>query len=50
MAALHELSQGSLRDIDRLAGGALRDAAKRKKKLVDRDLVLRVSEALVRFD
>jgi hypothetical protein len=34
----------------RVAGGALRDAAKRKKKLVDRDLVLRVSEALVRFD
>jgi len=50
LAALHEISQGSLRDIDRLAGGALRDAAKRKKKLVDRELVHRVSEALARFD
>jgi type II secretory pathway predicted ATPase ExeA len=50
LAALHELSQGSLRDIDRLASGALRDAARRKKKLVDRELVLRLAEALVHFD
>jgi general secretion pathway protein A len=50
LAALHELSQGSLRDIDRLATAALRDAARRKKKLVDRELMLRVAEALVRFD
>jgi type II secretory pathway predicted ATPase ExeA len=50
LAALHELSQGALREIDRLAGAALRDAARRKKKLVDRELILRVGEALARFD
>jgi type II secretory pathway predicted ATPase ExeA len=50
LAALHELSQGALREVDRLAAAALRDAARRKKKLVDRELVLRISEALARFD
>jgi general secretion pathway protein A len=50
LAALHELSQGALREIDRLAGAALRDAARRKKKLVDREIVLRVGESLARFD
>jgi general secretion pathway protein A len=50
LAALHELSQGALREIDRLATAALRDAARRKKKLVDRDTVARVAEALARFD
>jgi general secretion pathway protein A len=50
LAALHELSQGALREIDRLAGAALRAAARRKKKLVDRELILRASEPLVRFD
>lgn len=50
LAALHELSQGSLREIDRLATAALRDAGRRKKKLVDRDVVVRAGEALVRFD
>ena len=50
IATLHELSQGALREIDRLATAALRDAARRKKKLVDRDVVTRVAEALLRFD
>jgi general secretion pathway protein A len=50
LATLHDLSQGTLREIDRLAGAALRDAARRKKKLVDRELILRVGEALARFD
>jgi len=50
LAVLHELSQGALREIDRLASAALRDAARRKKKLVDRELVMRVGESLVRFD
>jgi general secretion pathway protein A len=50
LAALHELSQGALREIDRLASAALRDAARRQKKLVDRDVVTRVAEALARFD
>jgi general secretion pathway protein A len=50
LRALHDLSQGALREIDRLATAALRDAARRKKKLVDRDLVTRAGEALVRFE
>ena len=50
LAALHEHSQGALREIDRLATAALRDAAKRKKKLVDRDVVVRVAKALVSFE
>jgi type II secretory pathway predicted ATPase ExeA len=50
LATLHEHSQGALREIDRLATAALREAARRKKKLVDRELVIRVAEALVRFD
>ena len=50
LATLHELSQGALREIDRLATAALREAARRKKKLVDRDLVSRVAEALARFN
>lgn len=50
LAALHELSQGALREIDRLANTALRDAVRRKKKLVDRELITRAAEALARFD
>ncbi len=41
-AFLHEAASGALRDIDRIATAALRDAARRKKKLVERDAVLRV--------
>jgi type II secretory pathway predicted ATPase ExeA len=43
IAFLHETASGALRDIDRLADAALRDAARRKKKLVERDSVLRVA-------
>lgn len=50
LAAMHEHSQGALREIDRLATAAMREAARRKKKLVDRDVITRVAEALVRFD
>jgi general secretion pathway protein A len=50
LAALHDLSQGALREIDRLAAAALREAARRQKKLVDREVVTRVAEALARFD
>jgi general secretion pathway protein A len=50
LAALHEQSHGALRDIDRLATAALREAARRQKKLVERDVVTRVAEALARFD
>lgn len=50
LGALHELSSGSLRDIDRLAAAALRDCARKKKRLVDRAAVERAAEALARFD
>lgn len=50
ISALHELSQGALREIDRLATAALREAARRKKKLVDREAIVRVAESLARFD
>ncbi len=50
LAALHEASEGALREIDRLAMAALREAARRKKKLVDREVVTRVSESLARFE
>ncbi len=50
LAALHELSLGALREIDRLANAALREAARRQKKLVEREVVTRVAEALARFD
>ena len=50
LATLHELYQGALREIDRLATATLREAARGKKKLVDRDLVSRVAEALARFN
>lgn len=50
LETLHELSQGSLREIDRLATAALREAARRKKKLVDREVITRVAETLARFD
>jgi len=33
-----------LRDVDRLATAALRDAARRKRKLVERDAISRVPE------
>jgi type II secretory pathway predicted ATPase ExeA len=45
LALLHEAAAGSLRDIDRLATAALRLAARRKRKTVDRDLLARVIQA-----
>ena len=39
---MHEHATGALRDIDRIAHGAMRDAARRKRKTVDRDAVERV--------
>lgn len=43
MAMLHEAAQG-LRDLDRLAQAAMKDVVRRKKKLVERDAILRVVE------
>lgn len=35
VAMLHEVASGALRDMNRLATAALREAAREKKKLVD---------------
>lgn len=45
-AMLHEASSGALRDVDRLATAALREAAKKKRKLVERDLLARVVDSV----
>jgi type II secretory pathway predicted ATPase ExeA len=45
VAMLHEAAIGSLRDIDRLATAAMRDAARKKRKLVERDAIRRVVDA-----
>jgi len=42
MAMLHEAASGAMRDIDRVATLALRLAARRKKKLVERDVIAAV--------
>jgi type II secretory pathway predicted ATPase ExeA len=42
---LHEATHGAMRDIDRLAGAALREAARRKRRLVDRDTLSHVIDA-----
>lgn len=42
IALLHEAASGSLRDIDRLATACLRAATRRKRKIVDRDVLTRV--------
>jgi general secretion pathway protein A len=42
LAMIHEAATGGMRDIDRLATAALREAARRKKKLVERDVLARV--------
>ncbi len=39
---LHEAATGGMRDLDRLATGCLREAARNKRKLVERDLLPRV--------
>jgi type II secretory pathway predicted ATPase ExeA len=44
-ALLHEATAGAMRDLDRLAAAALREAARKKRKLVERDVVGRVIEA-----
>lgn len=46
IAHLHEVAGASLREIDRLATDAMRDAARRKKKLVEREAVERVAGTL----
>jgi type II secretory pathway predicted ATPase ExeA len=45
VAMLHEAASGSLRDIDRVAHNALRLAARKKRKLVERDALKAVLHA-----
>jgi general secretion pathway protein A len=45
LAILHEAAASSLRDTDRLATAALRAAARKKKKLVERDVLTRILQA-----
>jgi general secretion pathway protein A len=45
IALLHEAASGSLRDVDRIAHNALRLAARKKRKLVERDIILAVLQA-----
>ena len=42
---LHEATAGAMRDLDRLCTAALRETARKKRKLVERDVVARVIEA-----
>jgi type II secretory pathway predicted ATPase ExeA len=48
LALLHEATLGSMRDIDRLASCALREAARKKQRLIQRDTLARVLEAEAR--
>jgi general secretion pathway protein A len=45
IAMIHEAATGGMRDVDRLATAAIREAARKKRRLVERDAVARVIEA-----
>ena len=45
VALLHEATLGAMRDVDRIAHAALREAAKKKRRLVERDLITRVLDS-----
>jgi type II secretory pathway predicted ATPase ExeA len=45
LAILHEAAGSSLRDTDRLATAALRASARKKKKLVERDVLTRILQS-----
>ena len=42
LSILHEAAGSSLRDTDRIATAALRTAARKKKKIVERDVLSRI--------
>ena len=42
---IHEATDGAMRDVDRLATAAMRCAARKKKRLVERDVMAQVIEA-----
>jgi len=50
IAMLHEATVGAMRDLDRLATAALRETARRKKKLVERDVIARIIDRDPRED
>jgi len=50
ISLMHEHATGALRDINRLASSAMRDAARRKRKAVDRQAVERVLAGRVPID
>jgi type II secretory pathway predicted ATPase ExeA len=45
LAMLHEATRGAMREIDRLATAALREAARKKRRLVERDVLARILDA-----
>ena len=45
LSILHEAAGSSLRDTDRIATAALRTAARKKKKIVERDVLSRILQA-----
>jgi general secretion pathway protein A len=44
VALLHEHTAGGMRDVDRIATAALRDAARKKRRLIERDLIAHLVE------
>jgi general secretion pathway protein A len=50
VAMIHEASLGGMRDTDGIATAALRDAARKKRNLVERDAVARVIDAQTNGD
>ena len=42
---LHESASDALRDLDRLATAALRETARKKRKLVERDVLARIVDS-----
>jgi len=45
VAMMHESASGALRDLDRLATAALRESARKKRKLVERDVLARIVDS-----
>jgi len=45
LTMLHEATRGAMRELDRLATAALREAARKKRRLVERDVLARVLDA-----
>jgi len=46
VAMLHEATLGTMRDIDRLAGQCLEEAAQKERTIIERDIVMRVLDGV----